>query len=362
MTGIRPDMFYGLPGQGMSLPQWLIDPITDDEMAMRYPGTFGDPISSSEVPMVPKPQPSLDWRTRLFGGADPLGVLNQQQAAGAGRQALRDFGISLLQNSGPSPFRRGTGELLGTALGAGQQSFQQGVQSVAQRLQQAREMAIKEQNANTQAAFAQRQIAGSMPRPANLQQFSSRGLLWQRNQQTGEVQPVLDANGTQLPAPTLDPNSPEAIRAAGKRAYATARGSREGSGPSLGVVQAHQNTATQVQVIDDALEQLQQNPDAVGWLNAIVPDVAMQYLDPDGNPLRMAVADIGSLKIRDRSGAAVTVSEAPRLAPWVPLTTDTPQRAAQKLTRLRELILEEQDAYLRNFPQLQTEADDGYPR
>lgn len=85
--------------------------------------------------------------------------------------------------------------------------------------------------------------------------------------------------------------------------------------------------------INAALSLVTSNGDSLGAKN-YVPDALMQRLDPSGVDVRAAIADIGSQKIHDRSGSAVTLSEAPRLMPFVPQVTDTPEAARKKLERL----------------------------
>jgi hypothetical protein len=81
------------------------------------------------------------------------------------------------------------------------------------------------------------------------------------------------------------------------------------------------------------------NPGSLGFQNNL-PDALMQRVDPTGVDVRAAVSDIGSLKIHDRSGANVTVSEAPRLKPFIPMSTDTPSTAKKKLNGLKsELVM-----------------------
>jgi hypothetical protein len=50
------------------------------------------------------------------------------------------------------------------------------------------------------------------------------------------------------------------------------------------------------------------------------------------------VARIGSLQIKDTSGATVTVGESSRLKPFIPLPTDNPDAAKVKLRLLAEEI------------------------
>jgi hypothetical protein len=66
-----------------------------------------------------------------------------------------------------------------------------------------------------------------------------------------------------------------------------------------------------------------------------LPDAILPRIDPLGVDARAEIADIGSLKIHDRSGAAVTISEAPRLMPFIPKSSDDPDTALKKLRRLK---------------------------
>jgi hypothetical protein len=64
-----------------------------------------------------------------------------------------------------------------------------------------------------------------------------------------------------------------------------------------------------------------------GW----VPNQALNRLDPEGVDTRAAIADIGSMTIHDRSGAAVSASEFPRLQPFVPSEKDDADTVRRKL-------------------------------
>lgn len=78
--------------------------------------------------------------------------------------------------------------------------------------------------------------------------------------------------------------------------------------------------------------------DATGW-KGYLPQSILNRIDASGVDTRAEIADIGSLKIHDRSGAAVTISESPRLMPFIPNATDPPDVATRKLTRLKEEAL-----------------------
>jgi hypothetical protein len=64
-------------------------------------------------------------------------------------------------------------------------------------------------------------------------------------------------------------------------------------------------------------------------------DTVRQRSDPGGVGPRAIVADIGSLKIHDRSGAAVTAAETPRLKPFIPSATDRPEVIITKLQNFK---------------------------
>lgn len=87
--------------------------------------------------------------------------------------------------------------------------------------------------------------------------------------------------------------------------------------------------------IDTAITAIKSNRGAFGLKNNL-GDEFNQRIDPNGVGPRAAVANIGSLLIHDRSGAAVTASEQPRLQPFVPRVTDTPEAAIKKLQLLKE--------------------------
>lgn len=76
----------------------------------------------------------------------------------------------------------------------------------------------------------------------------------------------------------------------------------------------------------------QGDPNATG-VKGYTPDALLQRTDPNGVATRAAIGDLGSLIIHDRSGAAVTAAEFPRLRPFIPVVTDDPSVVKRKLTR-----------------------------
>lgn len=67
----------------------------------------------------------------------------------------------------------------------------------------------------------------------------------------------------------------------------------------------------------------------------VIGDKTLNWLDPKGVDARAAVGDLGSLIIHDRSGAAVTAAEFPRLRPFIPLSSDSPEVARKKVQRFK---------------------------
>jgi len=91
--------------------------------------------------------------------------------------------------------------------------------------------------------------------------------------------------------------------------------------------------------VNEAIAALTANPSATGlWKgigNAVMPGDTLNMWDPKGAEPRALLSDIGSLKIHDRSGANVTVSESPRLKPFVPQVGDDPKTVMMKLKNFR---------------------------
>ena len=65
----------------------------------------------------------------------------------------------------------------------------------------------------------------------------------------------------------------------------------------------------------------------------VIGDKVLNAFDPKGVDTRAAIGDLGSMVIHDRSGAAVTAAEFPRLRPFIPLASDSPEVARKKVKR-----------------------------
>ena len=119
--------------------------------------------------------------------------------------------------------------------------------------------------------------------------------------------------------------------------------------PPQAIVGAMLENGDNIRRIDDALKGVAGNPDAVGPWNYVARGPVANWWQPGGAEARAMVADIGSLKIHDRSGAAVTASESPRLAPFIPLVTDPAPIVKTKLEKFakeyRNILMDQYQVY-----------------
>lgn len=103
--------------------------------------------------------------------------------------------------------------------------------------------------------------------------------------------------------------------------------------------------------IDQAIKAVQANPGAFDVFNAIPGVERMRQGDSAGVDARAQVANIGSLKLHDRSGAAVSASEFPRLAPFIPSSSDSPKAIVTKLAQMKRIAEEELGLYAEQYGQ-----------
>lgn len=133
--------------------------------------------------------------------------------------------------------------------------------------------------------------------------------------------------GADVPARRMPNGSVEVV---------TGMGARQRPIPAK-VQEGYVGNRTSLRQIQEAIAAIRANPRALGWGN-YAPEAITQRLDAGGVKTRAPVANIGSLIIHDRSGAAVTAAETPRLKPFVPQVTDTPDAAIAKLEALAREI------------------------
>lgn len=97
--------------------------------------------------------------------------------------------------------------------------------------------------------------------------------------------------------------------------------------------------------------------DAVG-LKGYLPNAMLNRMYPEGTTTRADISDVGSLKLHDRSGAAVTAAESPRLMPFIPLATDDAKTAKAKLQRFKQALEAETNNLTFQFPQAKKLAEE----
>lgn len=151
------------------------------------------------------------------------------------------------------------------------------------------------------------------------------------------------------PAPQAGPAAPGGPMAPqtttlpnGAQVTSIPRGDREQPQQVIGAMTENANA---VQSIDRAVQALNRYPSAVGIPSGLANltgwgSSLWDRMDPNGVEVRAAIADIGSLKIHDRSGAAVSASEFPRLRPFIPSVGDSPDTVRTKLQRFRTEYLQ----------------------
>lgn len=147
--------------------------------------------------------------------------------------------------------------------------------------------------------------------------------------------------GPQPPAPVaiVGPDGQPVLvppaEAYGKRPWKEAKGPDAPVKPlPPGLAKAYIENNNALAKVDRAEQTLAKSRDATG-VHGVLPDIALQRIDPAGVDARAAIADIGSLVIHDRSGAAVTAAEFPRLRPFIPNVTDTPEVVKKKLANFK---------------------------
>jgi len=152
-------------------------------------------------------------------------------------------------------------------------------------------------------------------------------------------------------ATTITPGQDRANQIAEARlSLAEGRAAAGPKAPDLKQVPVHAQkaivgAATTIEKLDNVIAAMEAKTggDATG-LKGYLPNVVLNRAYPEGTDARAAVADIGSLVLHDRSGAAVTAAETPRLMPFIPQITDTKEVALKKLKRMRQIQVDEAEA------------------
>ena len=122
--------------------------------------------------------------------------------------------------------------------------------------------------------------------------------------------------------------------AAAAAAAAKAAQPPKGQEPPAAIQTKLLGNTSNLQFIDTALTEGQANPKAFG-AKTFLPEEILQRVDEKGVTARAFVQNIGSLKIHDRSGAAVTAAEFPRLKRFIPIAGEPWTVSKKKLEGMR---------------------------
>lgn len=110
-----------------------------------------------------------------------------------------------------------------------------------------------------------------------------------------------------------------------------------------------------IKQIDDALAATEDYKKSTGLLPGFAGTFeptawALNKLDPKGVAARALVADVGSGKIHERTGAAMSIAETPRLKPFVPSTFDDYPVVSKKLPLFKKFLEDENRELAKTLP------------
>jgi hypothetical protein len=312
--------------------------------------------------------------SRLFAMPEAQSMgLNPKQVQDAQRQAMRMMGLGLIGNVGKGPGSLGAGLTQGmdlaqnNVMGAMQRSYENAMRNrVEQRQTQREDRADSREERMMERDQFMREHALQREQVAD-QRYES-----EREFQSGQAERSQKRWETEFTADQEWRRAQLAAKDDGTKPPTGYRWNSSGGlefipgGPADPSVAANQRTLrpipsaaakgiienrSSIKQIDRALAALEKNPEAFGLQNYL-PDAVTQRLPGEGfaggTDARAQTADIGSLKIHDRSGAAVTAAEFPRLRPFIPSATDDPSVAKTKLENLKanlELMADEIESF-----------------
>lgn len=292
---------------------------TLDQSIKRYRGALD---------YIDTPRGAIRWLQAQY--TDPV-MAQHMQALGSLDEAIKH----IPQN--PAEFQQWRRQ-----AGMGMEAYAKKVQKDQEIAETARDNKVKNGIAQGQLGVAQGQLGVARER-LTLDKQAPKGQIVQTDQgtmvvdpRTGNVVPAIGPGGVPLTKPLKD--IPANVNTA--------------------IITNAQNLNKINQAIDlldgKTVGSLKGDKEATGWKGYASQGV-LNRLDPNGVDTRAMISDIGSLVLHDRSGAAVTASESPRLMPFIPLATDDAATAKKKLTRFKQLYEQEQQAFAGAYSQ-----DQGY--
>jgi hypothetical protein len=121
--------------------------------------------------------------------------------------------------------------------------------------------------------------------------------------------------------------------------------------PPLKAIEDISGNMNNINLIDKAINAIGTNPEATGYIKGNTHPDILNRVDPNGISTRAMLADLSSMVVHDRSGAAVTVSEYPRLKPFLPMAPDNADTVRRKLITLKQKVEEENNLYKQTLSQ-----------
>lgn len=166
-----------------------------------------------------------------------------------------------------------------------------------------------------------KELAGLQPKAqeANWKEVESGGKLYLINAKTGEMKPAA-IGGEQLVGKPEKVKEEKPVPVSAAKGILSNRDNLRKAQTALALISG------------ETVGDMAGDKEATGW-KGYAPEAVLQRTDPKGVNTRAAIGDLGSMVIHDRSGAAVTAAEFPRLRPFIPLVTDDPAVAKKKLAR-----------------------------
>lgn len=255
----------------------------------------------------------------MFASQNPLLANNPVVAQDIKATEPRVVGRSLM---------RGTGELIASDPVVGEEREARGEQARAAQEARAEELRIRLEDrriSQQERAANQRELAQLMaslrppvpPQPLEaIQGPDGKPVLVPRAEAVGKTPSSRTGAERNVPAPVL-------------QAMATNEGNLRRAQTALDLLEGKD---VKMAGPDGKEITLKGDKSATG-LKGYLPDALLQRTDKQGIDARAVMGDLGSMVIHDRSGAAVTAAEFPRLRPFIPLTSDDPETAKKKLRR-----------------------------
>ena len=358
-----------------STPQAAIEKLKDGVKK----GYFDEPTALKEAQLIMDMTPEQYKQYRI---KKIMGLLDakDQLSAMLPKTVRQDTG-SAITSIQDNPLLDGYGKPIAGADITKTQTFAD-LTAAAQATTSAGQLKVAQGNAATSAGqltLAQKKFAFEKANPGMTYVEGPSGTAFGYNPKTNQMTPITNAPaaGTNAMAPAAGPNTnalaapapaqavaPSAApvaqppaaagtagpmgitlpanAAAGVNAPGTPFVGKGASKPipdniNLAILKNDQN----IKSLQNTINLLAKNPDAVG-VKGYMPQAVLNRKDPKGVDARAGIADIGSLVLHDRSGAAVTASESPRLMPFIPLITDDIKTATKKLTRMLEIAKDDQ--------------------